>query len=746
MIPRTSKLPGVILAVAAVVLTAGAGLMLFSTFMLYDDEGYVLFSLKNFAEHGALYRDVYSQYGPLPYVIFQVLHWVGVPFTHTAGRLITLGLWAAAAGLCCRLVWRATRHLALSLSVLAGTYVYLWIMVSEPNHPGGWIALIVALLAALGYAWLIRGKLIAWSALVGAAVAALLLTKINVGVFAGLSAVMFLVFHAKAPAWSRIGGALLAVLLVVMPFALMRSLLAEHWVRMYAALFALAALPIALSTRRAATASALKIGLAEFGAMLGGAMVVLALTLGTVLARGTSARELLDGMLLAPLQHPTHFSLEFHWPSTALAVAIISAALFAFVFISSRNGSSLPGDRVVAAARVAVAIALAAAVLQFPYTSPNNVVFAHAISCLWVLLWPLSGEPPERVAARAWIVLLAMGQWLHPFPVPGSQIAWGTFLMLPLGGLGAWESFTWWHLSRREAPVSPRYRSVRLAGVAALIVIPVLLGMQLLEIGARYLGSRSLALPGAETLRLPDNATATYRILSLNAVAHTDMLFSLPGMFSFNLWTGLPAPTHANVTHWFSLLNETQQREIIRALASHPRSGVIVQTGHLEFLKSRGLAARGPLYDYIMANYASAFEIDDFEFRVRRERTILPLLTADFLLERPDQTKRDAFDALLKIDLLLVQPVGSVVISSMDGSSAPLVLDAHNSRIEITPMTMQGKPAGAARAAKFPFTPSGPTELSVYFPRNGYHLSLAQTLITVRDPNGAELAMVRLRP
>ena len=58
-----------------VALLAWAGYeLLFNTFMLYDDEGYVLISLKNFAAHGALYDQVYSQYGPFFYLAYDALH------------------------------------------------------------------------------------------------------------------------------------------------------------------------------------------------------------------------------------------------------------------------------------------------------------------------------------------------------------------------------------------------------------------------------------------------------------------------------------------------------------------------------------------------------------------------------------------------------------------------------------------------------------------------------------------------
>lgn len=59
-----SRLRWAPLALLGAILVVAGATQLFSTFMVYDDEGYVLFSLKTFAEGGGLYERVYSQYGP----------------------------------------------------------------------------------------------------------------------------------------------------------------------------------------------------------------------------------------------------------------------------------------------------------------------------------------------------------------------------------------------------------------------------------------------------------------------------------------------------------------------------------------------------------------------------------------------------------------------------------------------------------------------------------------------------------
>ena len=101
-------------------MVAGAT-QLFSTFMVYDDEGYVLFSLKTFAEGGGLYERVYSQYGPFFFLFNQGLHLAGLQFTNTDGRLLTLVCWLGAAGFCAASVWRLTRSMAATMHALSPT-------------------------------------------------------------------------------------------------------------------------------------------------------------------------------------------------------------------------------------------------------------------------------------------------------------------------------------------------------------------------------------------------------------------------------------------------------------------------------------------------------------------------------------------------------------------------------------------------------------------------------------------------
>ncbi|MBC7367390.1 MAG: hypothetical protein H7343_11375 [Undibacterium sp.] len=742
--PWRARLAALVFAATAALLALAATKMMFSAFMFYDDEGYMLISLRNFAAHGGLYREVYSQYGPFPYVLYAAFHALGLPLTHTVGRVITLAAWSGTALACAALAGRATRRLTARLAVLAGVFIYLWIMTSEPTHPGGLIVVVTALLAWLGHRWIAADRPRAWALLVGAGVAMLALTKINIGVFAAAAAVAWFALHHANDALRRRAPLFLAVGIAALPFALMRPLLGTPWVLTYALLFATSGVA---AIGAASLGAAARIGWRALGTGVLAALAFTALVLGVIFARGTTPLDLLNGVLLGPLQHPAHFSLVFPWPHGTRAVAFASPVLFAAAWLLRRRGwTGL--DPLIAVLRLAATVALAATLTRFPDISPDNLVFAFAAPCLWLFLWPLAGEDPALLAARRWVGLLFLGQCLHAFPVPGSQIAWGTVLAIPLAALGAWPAARL--LAARFAPPRPRARAFRFALEIAVAAFAFTTVGRLVQVGDRRADGRDLDLPGIERVRLPENATALFQILALNAAAHGDVLFSEPGMFSLNLWSGLPTPTFVNVTHWFSLLDDTQQRTIIRALGAHPRACIVVQREHLNFLIKRGLRPSGPLHDYLAANFTPAFTLDDFEFSVRRGRTVVPFHLAT-LYDRAGAGTADptGLNTLLEFALLLPPDTAVSRVELVDTTMparAPLVLDDTTARAEFTAINLRGDPLGSARPSVWPLRPRGPTRVSLHFNRQGRGIKTSDALIVLRDAAGATLALVRLRP
>src|SRR5882757_9062437 len=118
--------------VLAVSLAAVGYWMLFSNFAVYDDEGYILISAREYFAHGGLYETVYSQYGPAFYVFLDLIqHALGSPISHTVARLLTLTAWLGTGTACALIVWRHTAAIGLALFTLAATFLYLYFVIDE---------------------------------------------------------------------------------------------------------------------------------------------------------------------------------------------------------------------------------------------------------------------------------------------------------------------------------------------------------------------------------------------------------------------------------------------------------------------------------------------------------------------------------------------------------------------------------------------------------------------------------------
>jgi hypothetical protein len=178
---------------------------------------------------------------------------------------------------------------------------------------------------------------------------------------------------------------------------------------------------------------------------------------------------------------------------------------------------------------------------------------------------------------------------------------------------------------------------------------------------------------------------------------------------------------------------------------------VIVEKRHVDFLQRNHLAPSGVLHDYIEANFVPVFSIDHFEFRVRKGRRIAPFFMAE-LFKRPAQAngeaKGDPENTRLVIPLSLPadQAIGSIEVLSSGGLAPPLILRGDAVHAEVTPITPQGDPRGPTETRALPLTLRGAASVAFMFDGKDRPFGLTDTLIVLRNPEGAELGLVRLRP
>lgn len=735
---------GFALAAASVLLSLAAigyG-MLFSNLALYDDEGYVLITAREYFRHGGLYQLVYSQYGPAFYVLADVFQFLsGSLLDHTSARLLTLGLWLGTAGCCAVLVMRQTTSRALAAFTMMAVFFYLYFITDEPFHPGSLIIFLLALTLLVATELISRGRLAAAGVVAGGMGAILLLTKINVGAFYLVGVGTWGLLNATSDRVRRAARYVIVGGLVIFAAALMQTLWRESWVQIYLALFAIGAVSLVAVLRTEAIVQAKHVGLF----VVGGSVAVL-VVLGTVCLRGTSLAALIDGVVLGPLRHPGSYSYPVDWRPGTLVVAGLSLILVLALPGIRRRFSDDAADRLIVTLRLVQTAGLLVGLALLMNFRVVGAIFSYVAPLIWTWVIPLRGAgnaQPNQVG-RGLVATVLLLQYLHAYPVGGSQESWGTFLFIPLVALGLWEIRTWQAARSADPLVLPRWWPVLMSVILLVLVAKV--GWTARVVHERYAARSDLRLPGAGRLHLADSQRTAYQLLTLNAVVHGDQLFSLPGLFSFNLWTDLPTPTEKNTTLWFTLLNDAEQTAIIQSLERSARPCIIFQESLVQLTLAAHVPIRGILVDYIQRNFVPAFKVEGFAFLVRRGRTIAPLGVARLIAPAaaagdPDQSNT-GLELCLASDGTAIHSIDVADLASP--RSEPLTLNSANTQAFLVAVNSSNQPAGTPQAAQWPLQFKGLGRLALHFNRDQAALSPFTTVLRLKNAEGQIISEARL--
>ncbi len=713
-------------------------LIMNTTFMIYDDEGFVLISLRNYLAGLRLYDDIFSQYGPWPYVYHQIITTLGggAEMTHTLGRAITLTHWVATCLLCGGITWRVTRSQGAALATAIITFGITWQMIAEPTHPGSLICLLVALAGMVVTLLPESRRPMLLYGILGLLGGLLLLTKINVGLLfvAGLGG--FALRHTAWPARGQGIAWLGLVGLLALPWVLLGRQLTHGWVLIFAVQFTLAAaglLWLARLTPGSRRLDARAWPLAPLVAA--GAIGVVS---GVVLLRGTTLAALIQTVLLNPVRMPARFMVPVGWLPETWGLAVAGGLLVARCGWELRRHGRLARVTtwLVVIARGAV---LGAFVLNLRTWPGYLGIFHYAADCLPLLpvfLVPLSASvsEPDRLA-RWGVAWIALPQVLHAFPVAGSQLGWATFLCVPLFVAGLWETGP----ALRELAAGTGRRIALAGGLVVALACVLLLGLMAQSGWGAYSQLRPLELPGAEDIHLNGKTRLTMRLLRLNSSIHADLLFSRQGMYSHNLWSGVPTPTAQNATHWFWLLDDRQQREIIARLASTPRTAVITCTYLDELLVKLKVTVDGPLQDFVQQHYQPLFQYQGFIFHVPAGSHAVPFGRFEMLESGSADPK--VAPLLIRTNVLLDGTPASIRLEMLDypWTLGPDLLTAGR-QVLVQPIDRNGHDIGPAQPLTGHETLRGLYRLSIFGPLLPPKLAWQEYALVVRDANDRVLS------
>jgi hypothetical protein len=596
---------GVVLGLITLALAYIAYRAMYSYWDVPDDDGYLLMSLRKFDAGGSLYTDVYSQYGPGVFVLLgSVLRAIGVALTNDGARAVNLALWLGSTLLIGLALLRLTRSFWASAAGLLVGFLLLKVDANEPLHPGATIAfLLIAIVAAA--AFLLPARPRAALATIGALAAALVSLKVNVGllVLASIAFACVLTVPALRPhLWLRVVAVEVAV---AIPFVLVNEHLGTPQELRFAVIVAIGVLAVGITSFRLPAAS--PPSGRDLWTLVAATIAVLLVVALVPLLAGTSLHDLIQGWVVRPAKTP-----GIQWISVLVnprALVLGGAGLAAAVAVALLWGRGLArgalAQLLLGAGRilvgVAIWVALSGPVFHFTINLTQGMFVGAPF--LWVAMLDPKGPSPRTSFVRALVPALAALQFLHAYPVPGSQLTWGSVLLVIVGGICVADGCG--QLARVGAGWRPKF--VAWPALAAVPVIAFVawfclkpLRTEARQVRAAYSSGVSLDLPGARDLRLNEPLALQLEGLVAGLRQSCDTFLTLPGMNSLNILSGEEPPVEV-AGPWPFFLEAPEQQKIVDEVRDIPRFCVVYKPDLLEFWagSSGNEVPKRPLVTYI---------------------------------------------------------------------------------------------------------------------------------------------------
>lgn len=607
---------------------------LFSTFASYDDEGYVMISLQSVVNGNALYDETYSQYGPAFFQLKSAIHWVtGQSISHDVVRFQTLAVWLTISFFGGLILYRINGH--KMLAVIAGllTYLHLDRLVLEPGHPQE--LCLLGIFVAIYSATFLRkeeSRFNQYNAAIGigATLAIVTLIKLNVGL-------LLVIPIATAAVWlledKRLRRFLLPIF-VVGSLAIPSLILIKH-----GTISAERQLPLAVMGGLIATfvvarnryyfasqeSEAYRIDLKTFILCIASMAVIATCVVCLALLGGTSPSGLIEGMFL---QH-TRFANVFHTPARVSGIATIVAVAAVWVAFRSTKNRMFP----ILLVRIMFVICIVAVAMIYLLESRSELVngmidrgfsgflIAVAAPFAWVILIRSEGSASSCDSfLRLAICLTAIMQPLVAYPIPGTQTAVGTVLLLIVAVVVLGDLMQALSESSQSVSIADESESFdslvdvpqqSILGPLTILTVLVLCLVSRAEFhSSRRASMIALDLPGAKLLKLPESEASWMQDLVIKLKSECDtFVFAENARNSFYFWAEKKPPTALNATVWPYMLNHRQQlksRELIRG------GGNVVLLRDNYGGSTDWLPDDSPLLRYFDCNYLSDESVGKF--------------------------------------------------------------------------------------------------------------------------------------
>jgi hypothetical protein len=197
------------------------------------------------------------------------------------------------------------------------------------------------------------------------------------------------------------------------------------------------------------------------------------------------------------------------------------------------------------------------------------------------LLPPFAAAGAAGHLARLVMAAVAALQILQPYPLAGSQLAFGSLVVVAAAITCLADGLAWVRDAAGAGGLPAAWRWLRWAPSAAA-VLPVyaatVVGYHAATAYAQYAGQVPLNLPGAQRVRVTEPTAAVYREAATAIRSSADTFVATTGMNSLYFWTGKPFPHGMIIGNELNVFTVEEQLDILRSLMSYPRPMVVHDT------------------------------------------------------------------------------------------------------------------------------------------------------------------------
>jgi hypothetical protein len=586
----------------SIVLFAYGFWSIYSYFLWYDDEGYIMISVKGVLDGHSLYTEVYSQYGPVFFQFYEMLYRIfPIDLNHDSNRMVSLIGWLVTSGLAARLMFRIHGSQLLSVISFIVVFLFLEVTVKEPGHPQQlcFILTLLALLLTTGFRAVISAFL------VGSLIAMLVLTKVNLGFFLGL-VVLASTFSVTYSRSKTVLASALLMAFFAFGYSVLSSQFSSGSFSLLATLF-LSATAIGVTKREAISVPGKVIG-----AFVGGAVLTAGLSVGYSFLNGTQATDLFWSVVTQHTQLTKGPDILY----SALGVVIASFGLLGalvYKYVPKFGTQSYLNKAKVFYGLAVLAVVLVgfASELYLRHVWGNSVrgnadlIWWLAPGFAW--LYSASNQSAQKIS-RLGLSFASVIFILGAYPVPGSQVSYSTVLLI-LVALGCL------HDASNELSSFGRLKLNVIASNFLKLVVCILFitgffksvsAYQAYEKGVR------IEFPGSKLIRLPVEQAELFTDLVDAINKHCSSFITIYGVNSLYFWTGQQPPTWWNLTVWPYYLTVEMQHDMISQMEKETEPCVI-EDSKFNYLKTPHVQTKRGLFgQYVVDSYVEYWRVGPY--------------------------------------------------------------------------------------------------------------------------------------